>query len=638
MNLILEIGCEELPASAIQVATEFLPKQLAEELKTARLEFETIESFGTPRRLLLLVSNLSAAQKDLDSEILGPKVEIAFDSQGQLTPAGLGFLKARNIDPKNAYQKTGDKGTVLAAKLHEKGRPALTVLSEILPKIILQIPFAKTMCWETSKTRFARPIRWLLALLDNQIVKFEIAGVESSDRTCGHRFMSPGFEKVTQETYFDFLKNHNIIFDREKRKALILEQAHRLAKSVGGHLNEDHDLLNTVANLVEYPWPILGNFDAEYLKIPQEILICEMREHQKYFSILDENQNLMRYFIIVAGAEPIAEKQLAAGNARVLKARFADGAFYYEEDLKKKLADYISEPPQKLIDWATKLANALNFADTKNLERAAYLCKADLTTGVVGQFPELQGVMGSNYAQKSGEAPEVVKAIREQYWPKFSGDKTPSTQLGAILSLADRLNTLTSRKLPKGSTDPYGLRRAAIGLTRIILEHNFKLNLKELITHDEILDFVTTRARGVFLESYPVLVVDATQTAASYDLYAWRARIQALEAFDYTAVSSVFKRVSNIVSKDSGLKTSLSNHLQEPAEIALTNAIDAVKISEDYPKMLSDLAEIKPVLDKFFDDIMVMTDDLELRQARLGLLSEVQNKAAHVADFSKLLG
>lgn len=627
MNLILEIGCEELPASAIQVATEFLPRQLTEDLKAARLNFKAIESFGTPRRLLLLVQDLSATQADLDTEVLGPKIEIAFNAQGELTPAGLGFLRARHIDPKNAYQKAGEKGSVLAAKLHEKGRPAVEVLSELLPKIILQIPFAKTMRWEKSKTRFARPIRWLLCLADNQVVPFKIADITSSNKTCGHRFLSPEFHEVTQETYFDFLGKNHVIFDREKRKVMILEQAHKLAKSVGGHLNEDPALLDTVANLVEYPWPILGSFDADYLKIPQEILICEMREHQKYFSILDAQQNLMPYFVIVAGSEPVAEKQLATGNARVLKARFEDGSFYYHEDLAKKLDDFVTEPPQKLIDWALKLGSGAN------LERAAYLCKADLNTGVVGQFPELQGIMGAIYAKKDGEHPEVVTAIREHYWPKFSGDKMPSTQIGAILGLADRLYTLTSHKLPKGSADPYGLRRAAIGLTRIILEHGFRLNLKELIPSEEVLDFVMTRARGVFLEKHPVLVVEATQVAAQHDLCAWQARIAALEAFDYAAVSAVFKRVSNIVSKETG---STSGTLKEPSEKALLDAISAVQISDDFPKMLRQLAELKPVLDKFFEDIMVMVDDLDLRNARVGLLKQVQQKAAHVADFSKL--
>jgi glycyl-tRNA synthetase beta chain len=637
MNLILEIGCEELPASAIQVATEFLPGRLSEDLKLARLNFKAIESFGTPRRLLLLVLDLDKAQADLDSEILGPKVEIAFNAQGELTPAGLGFLKARNIDPKNAYQKTGDKGAVLAAKLQEKGRPTLEVLSELLPKIILQIPFAKTMRWEKSKTRFARPIRWLMCLLDNQVVPFKIADITTSNQTCGHRFLSPGFHEVTGETYFDFLNNNQVIFDREKRKAMILEQAHQLAESVGGRLNEDPALLDTVANLVEHPWPILGSFDADYLKIPQEILICEMREHQKYFSILDSNQNLMPYFVIVAGSQPVAEKQLAAGNARVLKARFEDGSFYYHEDLAKKLDDFLLTPPEGLIAWIQRLSLPLQDRIGKDLgllNRAAYLCKADLNSGVVGQFPELQGIMGAIYAKKDGESAEVVTAIREHYWPRFSGDKTPSTALGAILSLADRLHTLTSRKLPKGSADPFGLRRAAIGLTRIILDHNFKLNLKELIANEEVLDFVMTRARGVFLEKHPVLVVDATQAASQYDLCAWQARIEALNAFDYAAVSAVFKRVNNIVSKSEPLPT--LKLLEASSEKALLSAISAVELTGDFPKMLAQLAELKPTLDKFFEEVMVMVEDLELRNARLGLLKQVQQKAAHVADFSKL--
>lgn len=627
MNLILEIGCEELPTSAIQTAIEFLPQQLTHDLQLARLDFESIESFGTPRRLLLLVSNLGATSKDSDTEILGPKIEVAFDSQGKLTPAGFGFLKARHIDPKNAYQKTGPKGTVLAAQLREKGLPALEILSELLPKLILQIPFQKTMRWEKSKIKFARPIRWILALLDKQVIPFEIAGVRSSHKTCGHRFMAPNFHNVTQKTYFQFLTKNYILLDREKRKELILKQAHKLAKSIGGHLNEDPDLLNTVANLVEYPWPILGSFDVEYLKIPQEILICEMREHQKYFSIFDAQKNLMPYFVIVSGVKPVNKKELAAGNARVLKARFADGAFYYEEDLKRKLSDYVSEPPQNLMDWAKKLAVTLDFKDTKNLERAAYLSKADLVTGVVGQFPELQGVMGAIYAQKSGENHDVAQAIREQY-------KIPNTQLGAILSLADRFNTLVSRPLPKGSADPYGLRRAAMGLARIILARGFKFHLNELIANKEILDFVMTRARSIFLEKHSVLVVDATQEAAHYDLCAWQARILALEAFDYAAVSAVFKRVSHIASPFA--QEGSVEILKESSEIALQRAIKAVEVSDDYSRMLEQLAQLKPILDTFFEDIMVMVDDLKLRQARLALLSEVQNKAAYVADFSKL--
>lgn len=640
MNLLLEIGCEELPASAIQIATEFLPKKLREELEASRLSFEAVEAFGTPRRLLLLASGLSEKQTDLDLEVLGPKTQIAYDAQGNLTPAGLGFLKSRGLKPSDAYVKKSDKGDVLAAKVHESGKPAHAVLSELLPKLISQIPFAKTMRWEASKTRFSRPVRWILCLLDTQVVEFEFAGVKSSNQTCGHRFLSPSFETVTQANYFSFLEQHQVVFDREKRKALILEGAQRLAQSVGGHLHEDPALLDLVANLVEYPWPILGTFEKEYLEIPQEILICEMREHQKYFSICDSAGQLMPYFVVVAGSKPVNAERLAAGNARVLRARFEDGAFYYREDLKKKLEEFIVTPPESLMAWVPVLSPPFEKGGQGGfdaLNRAAYLCKADLNSGVVGQFPELQGTMGGIYALKSGESPEVARAISEHYWPKFATDQIPSTRMGAILSLADRLATLHARPLPKGSADPYGLRRAAIGLVRIILDYKAQLDLKSLITHPEVLEFVMMRARGVFLEKHPVLVVDATQAAARYDLCAWQARILALEAFDYTGVSAVFKRVNNLVSKAENISKPDWGLLKEPSEQALLTAIKAVHINEHHGHMLAQLAGLKPTLDKFFEDIMVMVEDTELRNARLALLAEVGRKAAHVADFSKLM-
>ncbi|MES2504864.1 MAG: glycine--tRNA ligase subunit beta [Myxococcota bacterium] len=629
MNLLLEIGTEELPSSALQIALEFLPKQLQVELEASRLTATAIEAFGTPRRIILLAQNLDAKQADLDSEVLGPKVEIAFDASGNLTPAGGGFIKSRGLDPSAAYQKQTDKGTVLAAKLHEKGAPTADVLAKILPALIGKIPFAKTMRWDQTKTRFSRPIRWLLCLLDSQIVSFEIAGVQSSDKTCGHRLMNPGFETVTQDSYFAFLQNSHVVFDTEKRIALILAEAQRLAKSVGGELLPDPELLKTVANLVECPWPILGHFDGRYLEIPQEILISEMREHQKYFAILNPAGGLMPNFVVVSGSEPVNAERLAAGNARVLKARFEDGAFYYSEDLKKPLEAYVSAAPTELIAWAKK------FDQSAEIERAALLCKADLNTGVVGEFPELQGIIGGIYATKSGEKAEVAQAIAQHYQPRFATDQLPSSWHGAVLSLADRLNTLHTRKLPKGSADPYGLRRAAIGLVRIILGYNLKVNLRELIAKEDILEFVMMRARGVFLEDHPVLVVDATQKAAAYDLCAWQARIQALEQFDYTAVSAVFKRVSNLVSKAVVEKTDTS-FLKETSEIELAKAIQAVKLSDNHLETLAQLGNIKPILDQFFEDVMVMVDDIDLRNARLGLLTQVQQKASHIADFSKL--
>ncbi|MBL4819349.1 MAG: glycine--tRNA ligase subunit beta [Deltaproteobacteria bacterium] len=639
MKLLLEVGCEELPASHLDAAIQFLPKQLQAELKDFRLSAENIKSLGTPRRIILLAEDLPQKQPDLDSEVLGPKAQIAFNEDGSLSKAGQGFLKSRNINPKDAYAKETPKGKVLAAQLHQAGKPTHEILENLLPKLIKEIPFPKSMRWDTSKTRFSRPIRWILCLLDNKAVHFEIAGIQSGHNSCGHRFMAPQFEKVSDRNYFKFLQKHYVMPDLSERQQIILEQTQALAQSVGGQWRQDPKLLAEVANLVEYPWPILGHFDAKYLDIPQEILISVMREHQRYFAILDANSNLMPYFVCVAGSKPKDPEALAAGNARVLKARFEDGAFYYQEDLKKPLADYVTEAPEMLLSWAHKLSAChpgLRAGVQDDLERAVYLAKADLNTGVISEFPELQGVIGAHYAEKSGEKPEVCEAIKEQYWPRLSGDQTPKSQLGAILSMADKLTTLHRRKLPKGSSDPYGLRRAAIGLTHIVLDHQLDLNWAELIENQDILDFVMTRTRGVFLEKHPVLVVDATQKAANYDLCQWKARIQALEQFDYSAVSAVFKRVHNIVSKADGFTQGDFAFLKEPSEQALLKAVQAVPASENYTKMLDQLGNLKPLLDSFFDDVMVMADDPNLRNARLSLLAEVQQKAAWVADFSKL--
>ncbi|MBH1989076.1 MAG: glycine--tRNA ligase subunit beta [Myxococcaceae bacterium] len=636
MKLIYEIGCEELPAAAVDVALHFLPQQLEKELGAARLSFSHLLVHATPRRLVVEISDLSPTQSDLTLEILGPRVEQTFQATGELSPAVLGFLKAKNLDSAQTYSKQTDRGWVLAAQWAEKGKPAISVLPELLLRVTLQIPFAKTMRWESSRTRFARPIRWLLCLLDDQVVPFEIAGVHTSNRTCGHRFLAPSFQEVTTDTYSQHLEQSGIVLSKEEREARIWEQAQALAKSIGGRVKPDPELLSIVANLVESPWPVLGQFEQKYLDIPQEILISEMREHQKYFAVLDANEKLLPFFVLVSACQPSHPTRLAAGNARVLKARFEDGGFYYFEDQKKALSDFLPTPSLELMNCSRRLGELLAYPDPIELERATQLCKADLQTGVVGEFPELQGVMGSIYAAQQGESPAVCQGIREHYWPKFSGDALPQTQLGAILSVADRLHTLTSRKIPKGSADPYGLRRAAIGLTRLIVFNRFELDLQSLLPPD-VLEFVMNRARSVFLENHSTLIVDATQSASKFNLLAWSDRIDALKQFNFAAVAAVFKRVSNLVSKSDDARHEASlESLESEADFALRDAILSVSLDSNFRTLLEELEAIKPILDRFFEETLVMCEDRALRNARLKLLMEVQTRASFVADFSRL--
>lgn len=632
MKLLFEIGFEELPVSEIKIAVKFISNNIKKYLDDLKIYADNIRVFCTPRRLVLSIDGLSPRQCDSVVEILGPKEEEAFDSEGQLTLVGQKFLDKYKADPGCGFIKKTEKKSVFAIKIHSQGYTTKEIIRNLLPRIIFQIPFTKTMHWEMSKTRFPRPIRWIMCLLDNEIIPFQIAGINSSNKTCGHRFMSPNFQEVTQENYFEFLEKNYVIIDGEKRKAIILEKVQELAQLVNGKIINDELLLETVSNMVEYPWPILSHFNPEYLAVPQEILICEMREHQKYLAILDKNGNLMPHFIVILGSKPSNDKKLSVGNAKVLKARFEDGLFYYQEDLKRKIEDFIDNPPEQLIRWATLLS------DNSKLKRAAYLSKADLNSGIVTQFPELQGIMGGIYALHSGESREIAQAIKEQYLPRHAKDKIPSTILGVYLSLANRLMLLHSRKLPKGNADPFGLRRAAIGSVRLILECKLSISLNSIISNKEILEFIIQRAHKIFSESYSISIIEAS-LPADYDLYKWQCRIQTLQNFDHSAILNSFKRINNIFLKNTYTNMQLDfnqSQLKEEIEFKINRAIDEIDLSENFEDILHKLTCISLMIDQFFAQILVISEDVSLRNTRLALLKKVLNKISCVADFSKI--
>lgn len=697
-DYLLEIGCEEIPASYIDPALAWLSENAKKELENERMSFKELTMYGTPRRLVLIVRGLSAKQADLTHEVLGPRAEAAFDASGNLTKAAKGFLSAKNIDESAAYKKSTPKGDVLAAKVFEKGVSAQEMLPRVLENLIKSIPFPKVMRWEASGTTFARPVRWILSLYGAEPVPVRFADVLSGTVTTGHRFMSPDWIEISSvEKYLESMSQKFVMLDASERKSTIKIRAQDLAKAKGGTLVEDEALLDIVKNLVEYPWPLLGSFEERYLDIPKEILISEMREHQKYFGIQDENGRLLSGFVVVAGSKPKNEQGVADGHARVLRARFEDGSFYYFEDLKTPLVKFVDKLErvqfqrelgslrdkvsrvEKLVEClAEELKKDAKIAQTARL--AAHLCKADLVSGVVGQFPDLQGVMGSYYADKAGESKEVALAIREHYWPRFSGDGLPSTNAGCLVSLADKLDTLVGiigiGKTPKGNADPFGLRRAAIAVSRIMIEKGMHLSLRRLIEiavgvygdklkpsstlQDEIVTFILGRARGLF--EAPISIVDGAIAAGSDDLADLSARIDAIgqlqkeDPESFSELAAGLKRAGNIVSKaiaDGHFVISTSLQVEELKEQCEKQLYFELKKAEEkvlklndsgtedelrnrYVELMKEIGSLKPHVDRFFNEVMVMVDDVALRTARLALLARLQGAVNVIADFTRI--
>ncbi len=704
-DLLLEIGCEEIPSGAIDAALAWIKNEAEQKLAAARILHGEVKVLGTPRRLVLMIHDVALTQTDLSMFVTGPKVEVAFDAQGQLTKAGLGFIQSKGLSSQDAFQKSTPKGLVIAAQIHEKGLAVSVILPDILTKLLHSIPFAKTMRWDDTKVSFIRPVRWILCLLGGHVLPISFGLVKSSDETCGHRFLAPEFVKIDGiQAYLDFLDKNWVMLDGEKRKAAILKEADALARKAGGCLRADEALLEIVKNLVEYPWPILGHFEEKYLEVPKEILISEMREHQKYFAVTNKQDDMLAAFIVVAGSKPKDEMALAAGNTRVLKARFEDGAFYYHDDRKIPFAEYMHrlnsvlfqrelgslfDKTQRIQILTDYLCEQLSVAMELRASavRTAQLCKADLVTGVVGQFPELQGVMGKQYALLSGEKAEIAQGIAEHYLPRFAGDVLPASDIGAFVALADRMDTIVSiigiGKAPKGSADPFALRRAGIGLVKIIFCQGYQFSLEHFVTHaissvqkaivlkadalkEEVLLFLAARARGVLLEELAekkagnaVLLVDAAMGVGFDDLADLQSRVFALNYLSqqdtemFVQLVSNLKRAGNIVAKarSDGFLTESSVFeaalLKEVCERDLWREIQSVEtklqtrntnstLIERHIDVLEQIAALKPFVDRFFDDVMVMVDDVKLREARLGLLAKIEKMVRTIADFTRI--
>ncbi|MFZ5591636.1 MAG: glycine--tRNA ligase subunit beta [Bacillota bacterium] len=688
-TFLLEIGTEEMPARFITPALKQLGELAAGMLNQERLKFSQVKTFATPRRLALLIEGLAEKQEARVIEAKGPAVKVAFDEAGRPTKAAEGFARSQGVAVTDlVIRPVGPVDYVFAVK-QEESLPARQVLAGILPRLLAGLHFPKPMRWGNQEVRFIRPIRWLVALYGSEVVPFSYAGCQAGNITYGHRFLAPHPLLIENpEQYIDILRQAYVIVDPVERKQLIWQQIQQVAASIGGQVTPDPELLEEVTNLLEYPAAFLGSFADSYLTMPREVLVTPMREHQRYFPILDKDGNLLPHFIAVRNGTHEHIDIVRSGNEKVLRARLADAAFFWQEDLKTNFADRVAslarvtwqetlgsmlDKVERLKGIVAYLAAQLGVEDNqkKVAARAAHLCKADLVTNMVYEFPELQGIMGREYALRQGESPEVAQAIYEHYLPRFAGDELPRTIPGQLLSLAEKIDNLVGcfaiGIIPTGSQDPYALRRQALGICHIVLSGKLSFSLSRLIEEAyrayggrvglkadcrqvqvELLEFVAQRLKGLLLEKgYAYDTVDAVLAAGIDNLLAVGERCAALEEVRrnsaFAAALSAFTRAGNLVKKHTGvaLNPELLHHQAEKNLLAALNKVQA-QVTEyltcgRYADAFTSLSLLKEPVDSFFDQVMVMVEDEAVRQSRLALLKMVTDLTRPLADLSKLV-
>jgi len=681
-EFLLEIGTEEIPSRFINPAMEKMKELFAALLASGRITTRgEMKAYGTPRRLVLYVPDMDERQADVSREVVGPPKKIAFDASGNPTKAATVFAEKNGVPVSSLKVKITDKGEYLAAQLDEKGGATLDWLKQVLPSYILSIPFAKSMRWMDKDIRFARPIHWVLCLWGGSVVDFELNGIKSSNLSRGHRFMSPGAFLVKDfKSYASQSEPNFVVIDPEVRKQRIIKQTTELAKTKNGTVLEDAGLVEEVANLVEYPIAVLGTFSRDYLRVPKEVLITAMREHQRYFSVVDMQGVLLPCFITISNTRAEDMEVVRAGNERVLAARLSDAAYFFDHDVKQPLAARIEglkkvtyqeklgtlfEKTARVTALAGYLADILK-ADKKASERAAELCKADLLTGMVGEFPKLQGVMGRHYAISSGESAKVADAILEHYLPRFAGDKLPESIEGVCVGIADRIDTITGcfsvGLIPSGSEDPYGLRRQSVAILNMLIDRGLRLSLRDLVAESckgftlknsekvssETLDFLRQRLAGMLAgEGIRSDVVDAALSVHFDDALIAREKVRALDGLrsteDYQPLVTALKRAGNILPK--GYSGAVNeNLLNLDAEKILYTSFVRIKdqvvektTKLDFRGALADIASLRKPVDAFFDTVMVMDKDEAVKANRLALLAGITGLFSRIADFSRLV-
>lgn len=684
-DLLLEIGVEEMPSAFMSKALADFRELAQQKLNEKRIPYETVNTLGTPRRLVLHIVNLEENQQDALIENRGPKKASAFDADGNPSKAALGFARGQGLDVKELEIREADGVEYVFAIKKEVGVKTETILPDLLLDIIHSLSFPKSMRWSYFQTRFARPIRWLLALYGEECIAIQVENVRSSNVSYGHRFLAPEAMVIDSiPAYYRLLKDNYVIVDQNERKNIIWKQVQEAAGKAGGKAMENEELLEEVTFLVEYPTAFAGNFSPSYLKVPPEVLTTSMIEHQRYFPVFQDGQ-LLPCFIGVRNGTDASLEIVQVGNERVLKARLEDALFFWNEDIHKSLQDLVPglqsvmfherlgslmDKVERLQKLAIYTGRHMQLSSTEKIERAALLCKADLRSNMVYEFPELQGIMGRYYARHNGEDEEVAEAILEHYLPRFAGDRLASTPTGIVLALAERIDNLAACFAigikPSGSQDPYALRRQALGIVNILLDLQLSIDLKELLAaayqgllnvktegsqeqiSQEVMDFILQRLRGVMLDKgFSYDVVDAVLARSLSDLYDLQQRIQVVQDFKssarYDDFMVVYNRSNNLSKKWDGTQIN-AEILVDASEIKLYHQFMENKISVEeqigqgnYQAALEMLTDLRPAIDEFFAAVMVMVDDQELKAARLGMLKSIAELCNRLADFSKLI-
>ncbi|MDD5760062.1 MAG: glycine--tRNA ligase subunit beta [Desulfobulbaceae bacterium] len=683
-QLIFEIGTEEIPAGYLMPAVEALKKNLTAGLSALGLSFDSVNCAATPRRLVVWVDSLLSRQPDRVEEFMGPPKKAAYDANNHPTKAAEGFAKSRGAEVADIQIVTTAKGEYLMLRQEQKGQETKQLLPELLAEMIKSVPFPKSMRWGATKTTFARPIQWLLALYDGQAIPFSVEGVgDTAAITYGHRFMAPQPIAVRDfDHYLAALRQQHVLVDPNERKAMVVKEITQAAQEAGGHILPDEELVETVANLVECPYAICGTFDQKFLDLPKDALITSMREHQKYFAVVDDQGKLKANFIAINNTKVKDAVLGAEGHQRVLRARLEDGLFFFKADQQVPLVNRVAdlqgivfqnklgtmlEKTERLQALAAGLAETLAPALVEKVRRAAWLAKADLLTAMVNEFPSLQGAMGRDYARLNGEDEDVAVAIHEHYMPVRADSALPNSVIGAIVGIADRIDTIAGcfgiGQVPTGSTDPFGLRRQALGLIRTIEHQGFILSLQALtsaalglygdklsedrtLAQANIMEFIKGRyandqaAKGISAEA-----VEAAVSVKFDAIIDCNMRIKALLAISaqpsFSLLASAFKRVMNIVKDHQGVtvdQTLLTDEAEKTLHLTLSVVRqEAQPLIEqgDYESALLVILKMKEPVDLFFEKVMVMSEDSLVRQNRLSLLAAIKELFLQIGDFSK---
>ena len=679
-DLLFEIGAEEIPAGFMPNILGQL-KQLAEtKLNDAHLPFESIATYGTPRRLALIVKGLADTSAEISERHKGPSASIAYDADGNPTKAAIGFARGKGLDVADLVVEDG----YIYAETKTAGVPAKDIVTDMLPQLITGLNFPKSMHWGNLDAKFVRPVRWLVALLDEEVIPVEFATVKSGNVTRGHRFL--GADEITIKnaaSYVDTLKENFVMVDQDARRELISKQLHDIAASKNASIVWDDDLLEEINYLVEWPTALCGGFEESYLALPDAAIITPMKDHQRYFPLVDQDGKLLPMFLTVRNGSDHSIEVVQAGNERVLRARLDDAKFFFNEDRKKPLIDRqdgltkivfqeglgnLADKTERLLTLGRVFSEECELHEDARvvLERATELAKTDLTTGMVTEFTELQGVMGKEYALLDGESPEVAEAIFEQYLPRFAGDVLPQTEAGKVLSIIDKIDnivaTFSRGLIPTGSQDPYALRRQTIGILNILLNSEWNISLRPIIVEsmnllnvpadkqDELLgqveEFITLRLKNIFLDrEVPHHVIDLLLSNNELSVADAEGLVRALLANridENVELVQAFTRMYNLV-KDvtyTGVDESL---LKEDAERALYEA--ATKASEasidawdnnDYDAVVAVPATLVPAINTFFEDVMVMDKDEAIKANRLQLVRLAYSVMAIIGDISAL--